>query len=653
MKKAVVLFVLLTIQFYSISQWQQLGTSNLSSNTTDNISMDKDDSGILFCAYKPFSDNLLYVKKLVDGNWVQVGSSASLDQIGEGNMVVGSDGFPVVVYRKYNDSIVVRKFDGSDWQTLGTGPFAKGDYPRIEVNSANVVHVVFNNKAVNPWGTSVYKFEGDVWTPLHSQYIENFPVSYLDIAFDSNDEPVVSFRRESTGQMSVYKSNGLSWQPVGNTLFTPVNTFFGRLSLDQNDTPYITFSDPNLNNAGSVMFFNGSSWEYLGDPAFTIEPVYYSSLVFDGLNTPNIVFQNGSTKLMQFNGTSWEQVADSPGLGSEHELLFNQFGNPVIAYTNIYQNYQLIVKQLCTPVTTSQDITICNGEVYEIDGQEFSNSGTYQVNVIRASGCDSIINLNLSILPPYLINETATICSGESFQVGNITYTETGIYTNVFESSLGCDSSVITSLTVLEAIESTQNIQLCFGETISVGSSTYDQTGTYSDVFTAVNGCDSLVTTLVTVNAPVNSSVTVNELELTANQNGAIYQWIDCSSMLDVLGQDQQVYSVTETGEYAVEITFDGCSVTSECIAVEVVGLSEEEIDFKIFPNPVLDVCNIVGATYDEVIVLDVSGRELIHFWKDNLIHHAIDLGQLESGKYILKIMNEGILQGRMTILKN
>jgi hypothetical protein len=654
MKKALLLSFQLTILLSSFSQWQQLGSSNLTSTVTDNLSLDVDNSGTLYCSYKPFSDNLLYVKKYVQGNWEQVGSSASLEPIGEGNMVVGIDGLPVVVYRNYNDSIVVRKFNGNDWQTVGNGPFAKGDYPRIEVNEANMIHVVFNNKAVFPWGTSVYKFEGGNWVPVHAMYVENLQSSFTDIAFDSNDLPIVSFRRESTGQMSVFRSNGSNWEPYGNILFTPENVFFCRLVLDNNDVPYVTFSESGLDNAGSVMSLNGSSWQYVDVPGFTIDAIDYAPMVFNTENIPHIAYQNGSsTKLMRYNGLVWEQVDLSPGFGGDHDLIFNQFGNPVLAMTLINQNYNLTVQQLCSSITVDQEATICDGEVFEIGGQEFSESGSYQVTLTRASGCDSIVNFSLIALPPVLNNQTATICSGESFQVGNVTYTESGIYTNVLESSLGCDSSVITSLTVLDAIESTQNVQLCFGETISIGSSTYDQTGIYSDVFTAVNGCDSLVITIVTVNAPINSSVTVNELELTANQNGAIYQWIDCSSMVDILGQDQQVYSVTETGEYAVDITFDGCTVTSECISIEVVGLSEEELDFKIFPNPVLDECNIVGATYDEVIVLDVSGRQLIHFWKDNLIHHAIDLGQLESGKYILKIMNEGILQGRMTILKN
>ena len=653
MKKALFLFLLLTIQYYSFSQWQQLGSTYLTNTVTDNISLDMDDGGTLYTAFKPFSDNFLYVNKLVGGNWVQVGSSASLDPIAEGNMALGTDGFPIVVYRKYNDSIVVRKFNGTDWQTVGSGPFAKGDYPRIAVNAFNVIHVVFNNKAVFPWGTSVYKFEGSAWVPLHSQYVENQQASFTDIDFDSNNNAVVCFRRESTGQMSVFRSNGSSWIPAGNTQFTPTNVFYGRLTIDNADVPYVTFSEANLNNAGSVMYLNGSSWEYLGQPGFTVDAVDYSPLVFDASNTPYIAYQNGSTKLMRYNGVQWEQVDVSPGLGGDHDLIFNQFGNPVLALTIINQNYNLTVKQLCSAVSVDQEVSVCNGNVYEIGGQQLSVAGTYQITLVSQSGCDSTVNVELNILPQINSYQEITICNGESVQVGTSILTSSGLYTTVLEAVSGCDSTVTTLLNVLPLNESIQEIELCFGDAISVGTSTYNQSGTYSDVLSGINGCDSLVTTVLTVKSPINTTVTVNNLELTADQSDATYQWIDCSSMNAISGETAQNFTVTVSGDYAVEITYEGCSAISDCITLEGLGLSEEKLEFTVFPNPVLNVCTIEGARYDKIVVFDVSGRQLIEFSKDHLMKNTIDLEQLEIGQYILEITNDGILQGRVTIFKS
>lgn len=652
MKNTLVLLGYLTIYFNSLAQWQQLGTSNLSNDVTDNVSMDTDNSGVIYTAYKPFTDNFLYVKKYTGGNWVQVGGSASSDPIGEANMVVGTDGLPVVVYRKYNDSLVVRKFDGTDWQTIGAGPFAKGDYPRIEVNSANVIHVVFNNKAIFPWGTSVYKFEAGSWGPLHTQYVENLQSSFTDIAFDSNDNPIVSFRRESTGQMSVFRSNGSGWQLMGNAQFTPPGAYFGRLSIDNSDVPYVTFSVLSSNNAGSVMYLDGSTWSYLGVPDFTIDAVNYTPLVFDQSNIPYIVLQNGSTKLMRYESSTWQQVDLSPGMGSEHDLLFNQYGNPVVAYTELYQNYNLIVKQLCSPISTNHTVSICSGGVYEIGGQEYTAAGNYQVTLTRASGCDSVVNLTLNVIPEITNSQTVSICAGETFQVGTTSYSSTGIYTDILQASNGCDSIVTTQLTVISPIAFSQSVSLCFGETIQVGSSVYSTSGTYTDILTSVEGCDSSVTTTIDVQLPIVTTVSNTGSTLIADQQGASYQWIDCSSQNPIIGETDQTYTPIQSGVYAVEITTGGCSVVSECISMELSGIDQLKSSHKIYPNPTYGILTVDAVAYDSIRVLDLSGRVLINSHQINGSQKQMDLSSLDSGKYLVELLAGEKIVERCFILK-
>ncbi len=652
MKKTLVLSIILSLQFVTKAQWQQVGADYLTSAITNNYALIEDAAGDLYAAYQPFTDNLLYVKKYESGSWVQVGGSASLEPIGEAHMAIGTDGLPVVVYRNYNDSIVVRKFNGSSWGTIGSGPFAKGDYPRIEINSANVIHVVFNNKAVFPWGTSVYKFEGGFWGPLHALYVENLQSSFTDLAFDSNDRAVVSFRRESTGKMSVYKSDGNSWQAAGNTQFTPGNIYYGRLSLDNNDIPYVTFSDPNTNNRGSVMYLNGTTWDYLGSPNFTGEWIDYCSTAFDNSNNPYTVYNDGSTKLMKFDGTTWGQISVSPGNGSDHMLIFNQYQNPVLSYTNIYQNYNLIVKQLCTQTSVDQSINICFGESYQIGGQEFDQAGTFQINLISASGCDSIVNLTLTVLPQISNYQESTICAGETFTVGTNQYSQTGLYTTTLQSVNGCDSVVVTDLTVLAPNEVQQSFELCAGESVQVGSAIYTSSGTYTNTLQSIAGCDSIITTLLVVKDPIDVSVDLTGNLLTSNQVGAQYQWIDCSSMGDIIGQIEQTFTSTESGNYAVEITYDGCVATSDCQTVEILGLEALASVFLMAPNPTEGMLKISGDVFDEIIIMDLSGRHLIVQKYNDLHTVEMDLSEIGAGKYIVELKNKDLIIGRANLIK-
>ena len=52
---------------------------------------------------------------------------------------------------------------------------------------------------------------------------------------------------------------------------------------------------------------------------------------------------------------------------------------------------------------------------------------------------------------------------------------------------------------ILEDYISTQNINLCNGGSITVGNNTYNSTGLYTDVFSSINGCDSIIITDLTV----------------------------------------------------------------------------------------------------------------------------------------------------------
>jgi hypothetical protein len=75
---------------------------------------------------------------------------------------------------------------------------------------------------------------------------------------------------------------------------------------------------------------------------------------------------------------------------------------------------------------------------------------------------------------------------------------------------------------------------------------------------------DAAVTFDVLCELSLNNDVISTPTTLTAEQNNATYQWIDCD-VLDgaISGETGQTYSPLITGYYAVEITLsDGCGAT-------------------------------------------------------------------------------------------
>lgn len=151
---------------------------------------------------------------------------------------------------------------------------------------------------------------------------------------------------------------------------------------------------------------------------------------------------------------------------------------------------------VCEEEFAEQDITICAGETYEIGDNTYSITGEYVDTLLNIDACDSIVTTNLTVIEAVLSSQDISICSGTAFSIGDNTYDESGVYEDSLIATLtGCDSIVTTNLTIEPAVEHSQEIYRCFGETYEIGASIYAESGIYLDSLVTEEGCDSLVTT--------------------------------------------------------------------------------------------------------------------------------------------------------------
>jgi hypothetical protein len=230
----------------------------------------------------------------------------------------------------------------------------------------------------------------------------------------------------------------------------------------------------------------------------------------------------------------------------------------------------------CLNTTASVAASSCVSYTWAQNGMSYTSSGNYNDTIANVAGCDSIITLNLTILDASTGSQTMTVCAGGSVTVGTITHTTTGVFTDVLTAANGCDSTVTTNLTVSPAIVGSQTMTVCAGGSVTVGTTTHNTTG-------------------VTNASPV----------LTANQTGATYQWLDCNnSNQAIAGETNQNYTATVSGSYAVEITVGNCVNTSTCETVTVTSINSiSENDFAVYPNPStgLFTMNLINASKVEI----------------------------------------------------
>ena len=157
--------------------------------------------------------------------------------------------------------------------------------------------------------------------------------------------------------------------------------------------------------------------------------------------------------------------------------------------------------------TTELFDTVCEGNAYSRYGFDIAapaiGSTTETRTVTTAYGCDSVVVLNLEVLPVHSFEFDDDVCvnqlySGHGFDT---VITQSGTYTLVYngENVHGCDSTVTLTLRVHPAYNQTIDAAVCYGETYSFDSLTLDKSGIYTATHTTVHGCDSIVTLNLTV----------------------------------------------------------------------------------------------------------------------------------------------------------
>jgi len=206
---------------------------------------------------------------------------------------------------------------------------------------------------------------------------------------------------------------------------------------------------------------------------------------------------------------------------------------------------------------------ICPGEALTVGTHTYNASGIYIDKLSTIVGCDSIITTNLTVYPVEQNIQSPNKCTGESITVGLNTYTETGTYTDVLTSSHNCDSTIITNLTVNPTVQTPVTESICEGESFIVGPNNYSVSGNYIDVLKTSLGCDSTVTTNLTVNPVPDVSLGDDQL-LCPGDSIILSPGIGFSSYLWSDGSVMNHLKVNKTGTYSVTAFNDWCPASAE-----------------------------------------------------------------------------------------
>jgi len=125
-------------------------------------------------------------------------------------------------------------------------------------------------------------------------------------------------------------------------------------------------------------------------------------------------------------------------------------------------------------VETTETATICEGETYEWDGKQLSETGSYPMEITNAAGCVvEIKTLELTVTPA----ETVTLAAVEacdSYEWHGVTYTESGEYTY----TENCKTEVLPLTIVKSETVTLAAVEVC--DSYEWHGVTYTESGEYT-----------------------------------------------------------------------------------------------------------------------------------------------------------------------------
>lgn len=263
--------------------------------------------------------------------------------------------------------------------------------------------------------------------------------------------------------------------------------------------------------------------------------------------------------------------------------LRNDLNSPTASFCGKLTDECINISIQSPPAPVDLTPTICSGDSVVIGTEVFRESINTSVTLQTAAGCDSLVNLDLTVIQSDITDLTETVCAGESYRVGNQDFNTTGNHEVLLQNGNNCDSLVRLDLTVLGILETRLDERICFTDCFMVGDSCYNQTDSYMNILTSIDGCDSTVFLNLVVDTVEADIVTPNFISCANNEvtldgsnspSGAniTYEW-EVIGTGNISGPTDQIMTqVDQPGTYRLIVTdnsIGGCRGISRHVVVD------------------------------------------------------------------------------------
>ncbi len=293
-------------------------------------------------------------------------------------------------------------------------------------------------------------------------------------------------------------------------------------------------------------------------------------------------------------------------------------------------------------ITNQISDEICKGDTYSQNGFTLpiqNNAGTFNHSnsYPLANGCDSVVELSLTVHNTYTTNVDLTICESATYNFYGQILNQPGTYQAFLTSQHGCDSTIVLNLDVNSYYQVNLNEHICAGDVSTTpGFEGRADAGIDTLRLIATNSCDSLVVLFLEVGQ-------IDNIELTDS--------IEVDNEYTNYGFE--LAAIHNEGEYTFTNTLinaEGCdsivTLTLKVLPKPVTPEPEpvpEVINFEVFPSPASGQVTI-RANYDiskEIYEYSIHNElgEIMDNGYINSRDTTIDISKYNSGYYYIKVL--------------
>jgi len=203
-----------------------------------------------------------------------------------------------------------------------------------------------------------------------------------------------------------------------------ITTVLPTITICQGDSALIFGNYQNTSNNYYNLFNSVQGYDSIVTQPLIVTPVFLSNQVMRICNGDSLLiygaYQNSA-------GTYYDSLQTANGCDS------------VLSTTLI----------LDTISSYNQNQTICQGDSILIFGVYQNQSGVYYDTLQTANGCDSVLSIALVLDTISYYNQNQSICQGDSILIFSVYQNQSGIYYDTLQTVGGCDSILSVNLTII------------------------------------------------------------------------------------------------------------------------------------------------------------------------------------------------------------